>query len=244
MRSVRTTFRVLEAVGEGQPIGLSELARKLELPKSTVQRSLTTLADLGWLRSQADDTRWRIGEKVRQLNERVDDLGRLREAALPALEELNTETLETIHLAVRDGDSVRLVERQDSQHDLRFVKTIGTRSPMHASSTGKAILARLPECELQAYLERGLAGLTERTLTDPGPLLQDLDTIRDQGFAVADQELTDGVVSVAAYIEIPGGPAAAVSISGPVSRMPEERWAEYGGKVVEAAKNISARLEA
>ena len=117
MRSVRTTFHILDAVADNQPIGLSELARHLDLPKRTVQRSLATLADLGWIRPEGRDlTRWTLGEKVRILSEKVDDVGALREAALPILGQLNTDTLETIHLVVLESRTVRLIERLDSKH--------------------------------------------------------------------------------------------------------------------------------
>ena len=245
MRSVRTTFTILNAVADNQPIGLSELARRLDLPKSTVQRSLSTLADLGWIRADGREaTRWTLGDKVRTLSERVDDLGPLREAAMPVLGRLNEVTLETIHLAVPEaGGMVRLVERQDAKHALRLVRPIGTRSPLHAGSTGKSVLAHLPQREVDEYLSGQLEPVTSHTITDPKLLLEELQGIRDRGYAVADQELMDGIVSIAAAIRpADRRPIAAISISGPSARVRPEDFSRYGQLVESAAKEISASL--
>ena len=246
MRSVRTTFQILDAVAENQPIGLSELARRLGLPKSTVQRSLATLADLGWIRPDGRElTRWTLGERARTLSEKIDDVGRLRDAALPVLGQLNSETLETIHLAVLESRTVRLIERLDSKHPLRLVKPIGSRSPLHASSNGKSLLAHLPEAEIEAYLAVGLAPVTACTITDPEVLRAELKSIRERGYAIADEELTEGTISVAACIRTSDGarPIAAISISGPSVRMREHRR-DYGQKVAQAAAQIEANLRA
>lgn len=244
MRSVRTTFRILEAVGDAQPIGLSELSRQLELPKSTVQRSLATLADLGWIRSDGRDrTRWMLGDRARELGEAIDDLGRLRDAAMPALGQLNEETLETIHLAVPDAGAMRLVERQNSKHALRLVKPIGTRSPLHAGSTGKSVLAHLPAAEVDDYISGGLSPATRHTIVEAQALREELVAVRERGYAVADQEFNVGVVSVAAAIRPNGGrPVAAISITGPASRMKPDLLATYGRLVSAAAGAVAADL--
>lgn len=244
MRSVRTTFTILEAVAENQPIGLSEVARRLELPKSTVQRSLSTLADLGWIRSDGrDQTKWTLGDRARTLSDSVDDLGALRDAALPVLGQLNDETLETIHLAVPEADSVRMIERTDSKHALRLVRPIGTRSPMHASSTGKSVLAYLPQREVESYVERGLVSMTGHTIVDAERLLTDLRAVRERGYAIAHEELTEGIVSVAAPVRPDGGrPIAAVSISGPTTRMSEEVMGQYGKLVMAGVLEIASNL--
>jgi IclR family acetate operon transcriptional repressor len=246
VRSVRTTFQILDAVADNQPIGLSELARRLELPKSTVQRSLATLADLGWIRPDGQElTRWVLGERVRSLTEKIDDLGRLRDAALPALGTLNAETLETIHLAVPEARTIRLVERMDSKHPLRLVQPIGRRSPLHASSTGKSVLAYLPDSEVMAYIEGGLDAVTTSTITDSEKLLVELAVTRERGYAVADGEMTDGITSVAASIRPNGGrPVAALSISGPSARMTSDVCSGYGPLVVTAADEVARRLRA
>jgi IclR family transcriptional regulator, acetate operon repressor len=244
VRSVRTTFRILEAVADNQPIGLSELARRLDLPKSTVQRSLATLADLGWISAAGSDiTRWTLGRRARILGEKVDDQARIRDAAMPSLSELNSETLETIHLTVVEDSTMRLIDRMESRHELRFVRPIGSRAPLHAASSGKAVLAHLPEAEVLAYFENGLQQVTSHTITDRDELTREFKLIRERGYAIADQELADGIVSIAACIRPRGGrPIAALSISGPSFRIGENVRAEYGEKVAAAATAVAERL--
>jgi IclR family acetate operon transcriptional repressor len=244
VRSVRTTFQLLEAVADLQPIGLSELARKSGVPKSTVQRGLNTLAELGWVRSDGrEPTRWMLGDRVRLLNERLDDHGRLREIALPYLQQLNSSTLETVHLAVLDGATVRLIERVDSKHPLRLVQPIGSRSPLHASSNGKGVLSRFTESALDAYIEHGLSEITEHTITDPEALRKELAIIRDRGYAIANQELISDIISVSApIVDEDDRPIAGISVSGPVPRMKPRLLEEYGTQVVTAVAAISKEL--
>lgn len=243
MRSVRTTLHILDAVADSQPIGLSELARRLELPKSTVQRSLATLADLGWIRADAPESpRWRLGDHVRQLGEKVDELGNLREVALRVLSRLGEQTGETIHLAVPDGANMRLVERLDSKHPLRLVRPIGNKSPMHACSTGKSVLAALPPAELELYVAAGLSAVTPNTIVDADEFRDELQLIHDRGYAIANQELADGTSSVGASIQVEGRPVAALSVSGASFRFTTDVCRDYGQLVAAAAKEISSGL--
>lgn len=245
MRSVRSTFRILEAIADHQPIGLSALARQLDMPKSTVQRSVATLADLGWIRPDGRGSgHWVLAERVRALSDKVNDVGRLREAALPVMERLNTQTLETIHLVVLEVRTMRLVERLDSKHALRLVRPIGTRNPLHAGSTGRAVLANLQEAEIDAYIAGGLPAITKNTITDPEQLRDNLRSIREQGYAVANEDLTEGIVSVASCIRaMPANrPIAAISISAASVRMSPELCAVNGERVTSAASEITAQL--
>ena len=139
---------------------------------------------------------------------------------------------------------MRIIERQDSTYPLRWVKPIGTRSPLHAGATGKSVLARLAQNEVDAYLQGGLGAVTSHTITDPVRLRAELKTIRRQGFAIADEEVTEGVISVAACVQPDGRrPIAAISITGPSSRLPREVRAGYGQLVVAAASDVAARLD-
>ena len=243
MRSVRTTLNILDAVADHQPIGLSDLARRLELPKSTVQRSLVTLADLGWIRPETgEQPRWRLGDRARQLADKVDDVSRLREIALPILSRLNDETSETIHLAVPDGSSMRLVERLDSKHPLRLVRAIGNSSPMHATSTGKAHLAQLSDASIEQYLRAPLERITPHTITNADTLRAELSTIRKRGYALASEELVEGTSSVAASIRSDDRPIASISVSGASLRFPPSVCRRYATLVRQAAAAVEEAL--
>lgn len=244
MRSVLTTLRVLEEVSQRQPVGLSELARRLNLPKTTVQRGLVALADAGWLENDPlDSTRWIVGMKAFVVGSTVGNRSSLRDRAVPHMNELGADVHETIHLTIPDGDQVVLIERLDSPHPVRAIAPLGARAELHASSNGKAILAYLPEEQTARYVERGLPAVTPHTITQPARLYDELALIRRRGYAVANEELQEGVVSVAAAILAGGSrPVGSLSISAPKSRLPKAAWSDYGKKVQRAAEAIAGAL--
>jgi IclR family acetate operon transcriptional repressor len=244
MRSVTTALQVLEAVAVDQPVGLSALARTLRLPKATVQRSLATLAEAGWIEPYEDTGRWQVGVRAFVVGSVVSSRGGLRSAALPVMKALSAEVGETVHLVVPSGRDAVLVERIDSPRPLRAVVSLGTRGALHATSNGKAILASLPSEEVEAYLAEGLAATTKRTIVDPAVLRAELARITELGYAVCHEEIEEGVVSVGAAIRQGGHTVASLSISGPASRMPDELLDDYGKKVHRAAESIADALPA
>jgi len=243
MQSVLNAFRVLEEIAVSQPIGVSELARRLDQPKTSTQRTLLALQKTGWIRPAGDTTRWLLTSRPLAVARHVgEDLG-LRDAAQPEMEELRRQTGETIHLTVPEGRSVVLIERLDSYHALRTVNPLGGRAPIYASAGGKAILASWSPAEFAEIARAGLRRHTGTTITDPENLARALQLIRDQGYAVNRGEWSDDVGAVAAAIIGPDGRAiAAVSISAPRHRLPDEAVEGYGRLVVEAARRISAAV--
>src|SRR5580658_2412813 len=180
MESVKTALKVLELVAETGQGGVSELARRLGEPKSTVQRNLLTLHEAGWIKPVERGGRrgWALSAKVLSLARKLQPAADLREQALPIMDELRDATRETIHLTLLDGDRVVLIERLDSPQTLRTVRPLGSVVALHAASNGKAILANLPATRRQAYLARPLERFTPRTLTDPRALEAELNRIR------------------------------------------------------------------
>lgn len=242
--SVVTAFAVLEAVGELQPVGLSDLTRAVGLPKSTTQRTLLTLADIGWLRrTREEPTRWLLTYRALRLSRHVDGRSGLREVALPVLNELQLATTETIHLVAPDGDTLVLVERLDTAHSLRSFLPLGERIPLHASATGLAFLA----ASGQEVVDRALGGVLEApspgTLTDPDEVRTTLATIRERGYSVNEGGLSTGITAVgAAVVDQSGLPVGAISISGPSTRMVPDRFQDLGEQVARAAARIGAQL--
>jgi len=245
MDSVKTALEVLEQVGAGGEVGVSELARAVGAPKSTIQRDLVTLHEAGWIRpvGLGGRRRWTLSSKVLALARRFQPALRLREHALPVMEELRDLTRETIHLTLREGGRVVLIERLDSPQTLRTVRQLGATTPLHAASNGKAVLAWLSPAERAAYLARPLPAFTPRTLTDPAALERDLEAIRARGYSLSAGELDLDVRAVAAAIRLASGePIAALSISCPALRFPDEKTSQYGDWVRQAAARISAAL--
>lgn len=244
MRSVRTALRVLEAVAKLQPVGLTELTRHLGLPKTTVHRGLTSLADAGWLENDpVDNTRWIVGTKAFIVGSTVGNRGSFRDRALPFMNALASDVGETIHLMIRDSGQVVLIERIDSPHPVRAFAPLGARAPLHASSNGKAILAYLSDAEAKDYVRSGLKAITPRTITKSARLYDELALTRKRGYAVADEELQEGVVSVAAPIlDAAAHPIGSLSISAPKSRIPKTIRSDYGHKVRQTADEIASAL--
>ncbi len=245
MGSVLTALRVLEVVSERQPIGVSEVARTLELSKSSAQRALLSLAEAGWIR-RVDDVplaRWVLTPRALIVGSHAGgDVG-LTAVARPAMEHLHTQTRETIHLLVHDGDDMIIVERLESPQILRSSYPLGMRAPISACSSGKAFLAAIPPEDVEAIISHGLRATTDQSITDPQQLRADLEETRERGYAVNHGELTPDISAVAAAIlDARHRPVGAMSISVPSQRMIDGVWEEYGNMAVEAARQVSASL--
>ncbi|TGD88250.1 IclR family transcriptional regulator [Mycolicibacterium sp. CH28] len=243
MNSVLTALRVFEELATAQPVGLSELARRLEIPKATVQRNLKTLSHAGWIKPTADGGRWEITSLAFRLGSAVATKDNLRKAALPELAALQSMTGETVHLAVPDGDELVLVERLDSSHQLRAFLPLGTRLPLHAAATGKAYLATLDDERIADYLASAPAKVTENTITDPDWLWSEVRATRRRGYAITIEGLHDGISAVAVAVRGRDGlTCACFSISGPSARMTADRLIEYAGAALAAQAAIECSL--
>ena len=241
--SVMSAFRVLEAVAEAQPVGLSELARTVNLPKSTVQRVLLTLQEVGWLRpTETSPTRWQLTYRVVAVVGHAGGGESLREIALPVMNELQLATTETIHLTAPDGDSLVLVERLDTSHRLRAFLPLGERIALHASATGLAYLSACSQKYLDDYLAGPLPAQTPDTLTDPARIRAVVDDVRERGYSMNVGGLSLGISSLGAPFLGASGVVAALSVSGPSSRITEDRFEELGTQVRDAAARISRGL--
>ena len=244
MDSVKSVLRIIEAVATSPEIGVSDLARHLQQPKTTVQRGLMTLHEAGWIRPTNEPRRrWKITSKLFMLSRSAETEARLRRAALPVMQELRDETQETTHLMVREERHLVLIERVDSPLALRTVRDLGSRSPLHTSANGKAYLAQLTAREQEDYLSGKLSALTENSKTDPDSIRKDIAQIRKLGYATNIGELDLHVHAVAApIVSQEGRPLAALSISCPASRLPIDKMPFFGEKVMAAARNISQLL--
>src|SRR5687768_9512063 len=158
MKSVTRSLRILEAVAQHQPVTVGELTKLFGLPKSTVQRTLVTLHEAGWLRaSRKDTTRWEIGARVLAVRPAALQGSSLLAAARDPMIRLRDKVNETIHLSVPDAlDCMVVVDRIDSSHAVRTFHEIGDISPLHATAGGRAILANTGKSDLDEVLARPL----------------------------------------------------------------------------------------
>ena len=243
MGNVVRKLEVCEAVSIHQPIGVRELAREIDMPKSTVQRALDTLHAAGWL-VQSEEGRWSLSLRCAVIGGRAGDAGSLRELARPTMEQLRQITDETVRLWAPDGDRIVLLENMDSRQAVRSVLTPGGATmPMHATAAGKAILAGLADEEVEVVLSRPLAALTPTTITDPALLRTQLRAVRRKGYAETYHEAHNDIGAVAAAIHAPTGrPVAAIALALPMHRLTDQITRRYGKAVAEATRKLSAEL--
>jgi IclR family transcriptional regulator, KDG regulon repressor len=220
LTSVARTLAVMEAFTYAEPVmGVSELARKLGMSKSSVHRALSTLLEGGYVMKTPDD-RYRLGWKLHELGERVVSGLRLHEVAHEPLEQLRHATSETVHLAVRDGSDVVYIERFESPGMLRMFRRVGRRIPAHCSSAGKCLLAHATDEHVEEVIAFGLPRVAPRTITSPEIFRSVLGQIRVDGYVISVEENEKGIASIGAPVFSRDGTCiAAVSLVGPMSRL-------------------------
>ncbi|MFI5617993.1 IclR family transcriptional regulator [Streptomyces sp. NPDC051567] len=245
MQNVLNALRALEEVAARQPIGVAELARAMELPKSTAQRTLGTLHAAGWIRQTGSTpTRWALTTKALLVGRRATGELGLRDVAVPVMEELRRRTDETVHLAVPEGDRVILIERLETSRPVRIVLPLGQILPSHASANGKAVLAARPAGAVDQYIAAGLTGFTGDTITEPVLFREELAEIRRRGYATNGGEWRTDVSAVAAAVlGADGLPVASISVNVPTSRMTAQMSESLGAQVAAAAREVGAALE-
>jgi DNA-binding IclR family transcriptional regulator len=242
--SVTKAFRIVEMLAghASQGLSLGDLSARLNMPKSTTHRYLATLESLELAERDGAD-RFRLGTRVIELAGSYLANADLRIESHALLEEVAAQTGETVHLAVPSGDEVVYIAKVESIHALRMYSHIGARLPMHCTALGKALLAHLPPERAQRLTPGPLAARTPRTITSAAALARELDLIRQQGFAIDDEENEVGVCCVGAPVfDYTGAAVAALSLSGPMHRMSRERCVQLGPLVREAARRLSRRM--
>jgi IclR family acetate operon transcriptional repressor len=216
------------------------------LPKSTVQRTLVTLAEAGWLRAnRKDTTRWEIGARVLAVRPAALQGASLFAAAREPMVRLRDTVNETIHLSVPDAlQCMVVVDRVDCDQTVRTFHGIGDTSPLHATATGHAVLAHLPKADIDEIVTRGLESYSDSTPTDPAELRAELRRVRTDGYAVNRNQYLPGVCAIAApVLDGDGSPLAAVAVSLPDSRFIQDRLPGLGRLVADTAAEITARRQ-
>jgi DNA-binding IclR family transcriptional regulator len=244
LSSVANSLRLIKAFSEDQyEIGISDLAKRLGLAKSTVHRLASTLLDQGMLEQNAGDGKYRLGLALFELGTLVRRKMDFTMEARPYLRTLMEKTGETVHLAILDHDSVLYIITHESKQALRMGSKVGTRAPVHSTAVGKALLAFQPEEEIARIIARGLPASAPNTVVDGRSLQRELELVRTRSYAVDDEESEVGLRSIAAPIRNDSGNViAAISIAGPVHRMTRKTLLGWVRELVAAANAVSQRL--
>jgi DNA-binding IclR family transcriptional regulator len=238
-------FQILGRVAdEDAGVTLPEIARRLQLHKSTAHRLLMALEAARFIEKNPATARYRLGSRVIELGLSAVSRLDVYQIAGPHLRRLAEQTGETGHLAVlRDGEVVSVLN-VESRQTVRTPSAVGARSPVHCTAHGKAALAFSPPDQLAAFLRnRSLKAYTPNTLTTATKLRAELEKIRQRGYSIDDEEWESGLRCIGAPVrDSSASVIAAVSISGPVFRIRNDRVPPLGAIVVETATRISSAL--
>lgn len=244
LSSVANSLRLLKAFSDDDyEIGISALAQRLGLAKSTVHRLASTLIDADMLEQNPETGRYRLGLALLELGLLVRRKMDVTNEARPYLRTLREQTGETVHLAILDHTSVLYVNKLESKQAIRMSSEVGSRAPVHCTGDGKALLAFQPDEVVAELIGHGLAPRTPNTITNPAALRRDLAAIRARGYAIDDEESELGLRSVAAPIRSHANAViASLSIAGPAHRISRKMLLAHAREVVSAAEAISQRL--
>ncbi|HHY42106.1 MAG TPA: IclR family transcriptional regulator [Thermoanaerobacterales bacterium] len=244
VQSVRRAMMILEELAtEKEGLGVTELAKRINLHKSTVHRMLTTLLNQGYVEQTVSSDKYRLGMKLLFLGGAILERMDIRREAHDLLKELSEKVNETVHLVVPDGYRAIYIDKLDSNKTIRMYSQIGRIAPLHASAVGKVILAFSEESFIHKVIEKGLTRFSAKTITEPKKLMEHLKKIRELGFAVDDEENEEGIRCVAAPIfDYTGKVIGAISVSGPTVTVTQEKIKEISESVVDCAKKISQRM--
>ncbi|QCI63412.1 IclR family transcriptional regulator [Phreatobacter stygius] len=242
MKTAHKTIRLLRQFTAQEPdLGVSDLARRLDMDRSGVHRILQTLVAENFVEQDPQTRLYRLGLGVLDLAAvRISQHG-LLPIALPYLDRLRDETGETVALLVPDRSDAVCIAVVESRHSVRVGYDVGERIPLHGSAGGQALLAHMADDAFEAYCAAGLTRFTARTITERDMLRTTLDEIRRRGFAWAQDSYIEGVLSAAAPVLDPKQRiAGSIAVAGPAQRLSVETLPEIAAAALRVANAVTA----
>ncbi len=243
VQSVARAVTILEALGDGEELGVTELGERLGVHKATSSRLLATLARHQLVYRNPRTDRYRLGSGLFHLAGAAIANLSIVEQARPVLEELAERTGETVNLAVLEGNHVIHIDQVSGRRSIVSRSWVGRQTPYHCTATGKILLAFLDEEERERLLAAKLVARTPNTILEPERLRDELLEARARGYAQAIEELDEGLNAVAAAVRRADGEVvAAVSVSGPSFRMRPAELVKLGEVTKNLADELSSRM--
>ncbi len=241
VQSLDRAMGILAAVADGPGLTLTELAQRTDQSPATVYRVLTTLQAHDIVEVEPTGQLWHIGAGAWRIGSAFLRRTRVADRARAAMQDLMRATGETANLGIESQDEVLFLTQVETHEAIRAFFPPGTKSPMHVSGIGKALLAWYPEDRVRRIVEKtGMQGYTPASLTQVESLLENLADIRARGFAIDDQERAEGMRCIAAPIfNAHGEPIAGLSVSGPSFRIPLDDAGRIGALVRQAADEVT-----
>ncbi|MCF3147657.1 IclR family transcriptional regulator [Streptomyces platensis] len=243
VQSVDRAVTVLEILARHGEAAVTEVAEELGVHKSTAFRLLAVLENRGLVGQEQERGKYYLAAGVLRLAGAAAVRLDISQEGAPVCRELAAELGETVNIAVLESDAAVNVTQARGPASVTAQNWLGRRTPLHATSSGKALLAYQPRAVQEAVLARKLPRLTERTVTSAAALRRELAEVVENGFAVAIEELELGLRAVAAPVRAPDGSViGAISVSVPAYRLAEERLPEVVKATVSAAGELSRRM--
>lgn len=245
VKSVAKALAIVGLLAEKQrDMSLAEIAAEFQLPKSTVYGLLATMKEAGYIHQSAVSDNYRLGVRFFEIGNIVANNWDVRRAAEPFIRQLVNQIEETVHLAVLVDGEVLYIDKRESNQSIRIVSQVGARLPAHCTGVGKVLLAYLEPEEVERIIHaKGLKAYTRNTITDVHQLKAELERIRQQGYAIDNEEIMPSLYCIAAPIrDLRGKVTAGLSISGPVNRITGEKFEKIRDSVVQTAEKISREL--
>lgn len=242
--AAQRVLMILEVLAESSSgLTLSQLVRKLGSPKSSTYRLLLTLERRGYLQRNQQTGRYMFGLKLLSLVNRALNGIELREQAAPFLKALMERTKLTVHMALLEQNEAVLIEKVEPLGLIKLGTWIGKRMPVHCTGVGKALIAYLPEAELDRLIKQGLLRYNENTIVSARKLKEELAKVRRLGYSVDDEEETMGLRCIGAPIfDHTGKVVAALSVAGTTAQITRENLSLLAEKVKQTASAISRQL--
>lgn len=245
VQSVDRTLSILELLSDYEKgLGITEISEKVNLHKSTVHRLLNTLMVKGYVQQNEDTNRYKLTLKLFELGSKKVEKMNIVNVARPLLKELMEKTNEVIHLVVREGIEIVYVAKVESQNPIRMYSRIGKKSPMYCTAVGKSMMAHMNEEEVNSIWNNSkVEKLTEYTVTDFKTFKDNINLIKNQGYAIDEQENEVGIRCIAASVfDYNGNIVGAISISGSIISFKEDKIDEFSKLIIEYANKISQEL--
>jgi len=234
-------LNILEVLPEKEEgFGVLELAKRINLPGSTVHRILNALKKQGYILQNPETEKYRVGYKILNLAGKMLGNQSLKKLARPYLKKLKDKTGETTHLILLEGKNAVCVESFESSSNMRICSPIGENNPLYCTAVGKAILANLPAAEQRNFLTKKLKRYTDNTITSLKKLRDELKVVKKRGYAIDREEYQRGISCIAAPIkDSSGGVIAGVGISFPIFRVDKSKEKIFVEFIKETAGRIS-----
>lgn len=245
VQSLTRGLSLLEALATAESgLSLTDLARKVELAPSTTHRLLATLEKMGFVHQGGDLARWYVGLQAFTVGSSFLANRDFVAQSHPYLRKLMEQSGETANLGILDGTEAVFIDQVQCRETMRTIVKLGSRVPLHASGVGKAIFAALPDEQIDAIVKvKGLPRITANTITSPEIMWASIRVIRQRGYSFDDEEHLPGTRCVASPIyDEHAETLGALSLAGPLSRLPDDRIKQLGPLVAHTAEELTRRL--